>query len=778
MTIEIRNDERGDPVIQHQVLRDFTLSSGATLDEARLGYCVFGDPAQPLVLLHPALTGTPRASVSGRQSQGDGWWTRCVGPGKFLDTKRVCVICVDQLGGYGASTGAGELGPHAETLAFRDTVLLAARALRGWGVETLHAVVGGSIGGGQALEWLFQEEIRVERLFDISGSTSRTGPAAEFFRLQADLILSAGGHVPEIRDRLVANSRDLVGKTTAFDRVFDHVLAGFDRLQAEFSAEAALALTRKIGFLRFVTPRFYQQRWDEDLARWTDEARTLAGTLAWLDHQGETFVRRFSPEGFACLCRMESMAVPREAGELARRIEETGCQLVGFSVSGDVLFDAEEQFQFYRSVKEQLPEGRKSLVEIYFTYDDVNGHDHFLTPGFLDSVPGLARHLYGPEAMAGFATRAIHRGHDFRDTTGALIPPIYLTSTFERGNKAGFDYTRSGNPNFINLEEILASLEGANHATVFASGVSAITAVVSSLKSGDLVIAEEVIYGCTYRLFDQVFSKFGVRIEYLDFTREESFRTILEKKPVLVWIESPTNPLLKVIDIKEVSKYTTRAGSTLLVDNTFASSFFQQPLALGADLSLSSTTKYINGHSDCLGGVVCTNDPVWKGKMVFAQKALGLNPSPFDSWLITRGLKTLTLRMQRHEENALALAEYLEGRPETLFVRYPFHPSHPEHEAARRQMSGGSGVVTVLFDMSLEEVGLFLTSLENFTLAESLGGIESLVCHPATMSHASVPVEQRNKLGITDALVRFSVGVEQADDLIADIDQALARLRG
>ncbi len=778
MTIEIRNDERGDPIIQHEVLRDFSLSSGATLDEVRLGYCVFGDPNLPKVLLHPALTGTPRASVSGKQSQGDGWWTRCVGPGKLLDTERLCVICVDQLGGYGASTSAGELGPHSETLAFRDTVILAAQTLKGWGVKTLHAVVGGSIGGGQALEWLFQEEIAVERLFDISGSSSRTGPAAEFFRLQADLIHSAGEHIPDIKGRLIANSRDLIGKTRAFDHVFDHIMAGFDRLHGDFSDEAALVLIRQIGFLRFVTPRFYQQRWDEDLARWTDEARALAGTLAWLDHQGETFVRRFSPEGFACLCRMESMSSPRGAGDLARRIEETGCQLIGFSVSGDVLFDAEEQFRFYQSVKESLPEDKKSLVEIYFTYDDVNGHDHFLTPAFLDSVPNLARHLYGPGDEAGFATRAIHRGQDFRDTTGALIPPIYLTSTFERGNKAGFDYTRSGNPNFINLEEILASLEGADYATVFASGVSAITAVVSSLKSGDLVIAEEVIYGCTYRLFDQVFSKFGVEIEYLDFSREESFRTILEKRPELVWIESPTNPLLKVIDIKEVSKYTTRAGSTLLVDNTFASSYFQRPLELGADLSLSSTTKYINGHSDCLGGVVCTKDLEWKNKMVFAQKALGLNPSPFDSWLITRGLKTLTLRMQRHEENALALARYLEGRPETVFVRYPFHPSHPEHEAARRQMSGGSGVVTALFDMSLEEVGLFLTSLEHFTLAESLGGIESLVCHPATMSHASVPVEQRERLGITDALVRFSVGVEQIDDLIADVDQALTRISG
>jgi cystathionine gamma-synthase len=449
------------------------------------------------------------------------------------------------------------------------------------------------------------------------------------------------------------------------------------------------------------------------------------------------------------------------------------CQLVGFSVNGDVLFDADRQFEFYRSVRSALEDAERDLVEIYFAYDELNGHDHFLNEKFLEYVPDMARHLYGPEAVEGFATRAIHRGHDFREQTGALIPPVYLTSTFESGNKGGFDYTRSGNPNFINLENILADLEAAHFATVFASGVSAITAVASTLKSGDLVLAEEVVYGCTYRLFDQVFSKFGVRIEYLDFADPANYKAILEKQPQLVWIESPTNPLLKVIDINELSKYTRRAGSTLIVDNTFASSFFQRPLELGADLSLASTTQYINGHSDCLGGVVCTNSTEWKQKMVFAQKALGLNPSPFDTWLITRGLKTLPLRMERHEQNALALARYLESRPEVKLLRYPFLPSHPQVEVARRQMHGGSGIVTADLDLPLDRVREFLASLERFTLAESLGGIESLVCHPATMSHASVPAAERARIGITDSLVRFSVGVEHPDDLIRDVAQAL-----
>jgi cystathionine gamma-synthase len=769
-----KTDDLGDPIIQHDVIEGLTLSSGDRLEQARLAYCIYGaGPGKPLVVLHPALTGTPRAFVTGKSTQGDGWWSRCVGPKKFLDTDRLQVLCVDHLGGNGHSTGASELAAYREQLSFRDTILLTADVLAKHGIDRIHAVVGGSIGGGQALEWLFQDRIHVERIVDVSGNSHIGGPAADFFQLQADLLRASGDQVPAIKRRLEENSRDLLGRTRAFDHLFRYVMAQLDDLAADYDRHTALKIARKIGFFRFVTPLFFQRRWDEDVTRWTDEAVAIAGTESWIDHQGEIFARRFSADGLASLCHMAATARPRGEAEVAQRLQELNCQLVGFSVGGDMLFDADRQFDFYRCVRDALPEPQRELVEIYFAYDEVNGHDHFLTERFLDYVPDLSKHLYEADAVEGFATRAIHRGHDFREQTGALIPPVYLTSTFESGNKSGFDYTRSGNPNFINLENILANLENAHYATVFASGVSAITAVVSTLKSGDLVLAEEVIYGCTYRLFDQVFSKFGVQIEYCDFSDPANFQKILDKKPALVWIESPTNPLLKIIDIREMSKFTRRAGSTLLVDNTFASSFFQRPLELGADLSLASTTKYINGHSDALGGVVCTNSPAWKQKMVFAQKALGLNPSPFDTWLITRGLKTLTLRMERHEKNALLLAEYLESRPEVTLLRYPFLPSHPQYDIARKQMHGGSGVVTADLNLPLDRVREFLNSLERFTLAESLGGIESLVCHPATMSHASVPAAERDKLGITDSLVRFSVGVEHPDDLIRDVAQAL-----
>ena len=377
------------------------------------------------------------------------------------------------------------------------------------------------------------------------------------------------------------------------------------------------------------------------------------------------------------------------------------------------------------------------------------------------------------KAGQGFETKAIHAGRDHIGNTGAVIPPMYLTATFEYGNLEGFDYTRSGNPNFRNLEKTLLELEHASYATVFNSGISAITAVVSTLNSKSTILAEENLYGCTYRLFDKVFSKFGVTVEYCDLSKPSNYARIEISQPDIVWVESPTNPLMKIIDIEAIAQHCNKAGSDLVVDNTFASAFVQQPLVLGASLSISSTTKYTNGHSDSLGGVVCTNDPSWHEAMIFSQKALGLNPSPFDTWLISRGAKTLGVRMERHANNALAIAKFFENETTAKLIRYPFLKSHPQHNLARRQMKNGSGMISVDLGLSLEETKQFMERLELFVIAESLGGIESLVCHPATMIHAAIPRQQREAIGITDSLFRFSVGIENIDDLIADIQQAL-----
>jgi len=358
------------------------------------------------------------------------------------------------------------------------------------------------------------------------------------------------------------------------------------------------------------------------------------------------------------------------------------------------------------------------------------------------------------------------------------MPPVFMTSTFASGNPDGFDYTRSGNPNFRLVEEAVAALEGTRHATCFASGVSAITAVLSTLSSGDLVLAEENVYGCTYRMIDKVFAKFGMRVKYLDLSQPSNWEQIRICRPALVWLESPTNPLLKVIDIFGISRVAAEQGIPVVVDNTFASPYLQRPVSLGATLSLASTTKYINGHSDCLGGIVATNDPAWRDKMIFAQKALGLQPSPFDAWLTTRGQRTLALRMERHCANALELARWLESRSGVRMVRYPFLPSHPQYELARRQMSGGSGIVIAELDCPAETALDFCRKLKYFTLAESLGGVESLICHPPTMTHASVPAEVRRQVGIGDGLIRFSVGIEDVRDLVEDVDSTLRGVLG
>ena len=357
------------------------------------------------------------------------------------------------------------------------------------------------------------------------------------------------------------------------------------------------------------------------------------------------------------------------------------------------------------------------------------------------------------------------------------MPPIYSTSTFAHGNAGGFDYTRSGNPNFRILEGVLASVEHCNHATVFGSGVSAITAIASGLSQGDLVLCEENLYGCTVRLFEQVFAKFGVRTDWVDFTSPEAISSIADRKPAMVWLESPTNPLLKVIDLKQVCAAAAAIGVPVVVDNTFATALVQRPLQLGATLSLTSTTKYINGHSDALGGAVCTDDPAWHQRMVFAQKALGLQPSPFDCWLITRGIKTLPLRLRQQMANAAALADHLAHHDDVNWVRYPHRPDHPQHALAMQQMSSGGAIVTIGVEASRDQAYAMCKALQWFTMAESLGGVESLICHPATMTHASVSMEVKQKLGISDGLIRLSVGCEDAADLIADLDQALCLLR-
>jgi cystathionine beta-lyase/cystathionine gamma-synthase len=378
----------------------------------------------------------------------------------------------------------------------------------------------------------------------------------------------------------------------------------------------------------------------------------------------------------------------------------------------------------------------------------------------------------------GFATDAIHIGQEPDSATGAVVVPIYQTSTYvqlELGKHKGYEYSRTGNPTRSALERNLAALEHGTHAFAFASGMAAIHAVASLLKAGDHVLAGRNLYGGTFRLFERVLKDFGLRFSYTDTRRSEDMERALDAATRLVFIETPTNPVMEITDIRTVAELAHQRGLLVAVDNTFMSPYFQLPLVLGADIVVHSTTKYLNGHSDGLGGAVIVRDSELAARIQFLQNSIGAVLGPFDSWLVLRGVKTLAVRMRQHNENGLAVARHLEAHPKVKQVHYPGLASHPQHELAQRQMTGFGGMLS--FETgSLESAKSVLKSVRLCSLAESLGGVETLISHPATMTHASVPAEERKRLGITDGLVRISVGIEEAEDIISDLDQALGRI--
>ncbi|HEY9086004.1 MAG TPA: cystathionine gamma-synthase [Candidatus Tyrphobacter sp.] len=377
-----------------------------------------------------------------------------------------------------------------------------------------------------------------------------------------------------------------------------------------------------------------------------------------------------------------------------------------------------------------------------------------------------------------FSTRAIHVGQEADPATGATIVPIYQTSTYTQeavGKHKGFDYSRTINPTRVALERQLASLENAAHACAFSSGMAATSAVLNLLSAGDHVVVSDDLYGGTYRLFSRVFSRYGVEFTYVDLSDLAAVRGALRPSTKMLWIETPTNPLLKLADIAAVSAMRPH-GAVVAVDNTFATPFFQQPLGLGADIVVHSTTKYIGGHSDTVGGVAITNDDTIHETIKFHQNSVGGVPGPLDAWLVMRGAKTLALRMREHERNAQAVAAFLAAHDKVERVHYPGLSSHPQHELAKRQMSGFGGMLSFTLRAPESRAMEFASRLRYFSLAESLGGVESLICHPARMTHGSIPKEERERRGVTDGLLRLSVGIEDIDDLIEDLRGGLDAL--
>ncbi|HEY9717859.1 MAG TPA: cystathionine gamma-synthase [Trichormus sp.] len=381
-----------------------------------------------------------------------------------------------------------------------------------------------------------------------------------------------------------------------------------------------------------------------------------------------------------------------------------------------------------------------------------------------------------------FSTKAIHVGQDPDPSTGAIITPIFQTSTYvqeDLGKHKGYEYARTQNPTRASLETCLASLEEGKYGLCFSSGLGATTTTVMLLSAGDHVVCGDDVYGGTFRLFDKVFKRFGLEFTFVDGRDTKAIAAAVKKNTKMLWVETPTNPLLHLVDVKKAAEAVKSINKDIIVcvDNTFASPYFQKPLNLGADVVVHSMTKYLGGHSDVVGGAVITSRDDLYETIKFHQNAAGATPGPFDCWLVLRGLKTLALRMKQHELNALAIAKYLEKHPAVEKIYYPGLPAHPQHDLAKQQMSGFGGMVSIVVRGGIENTRRFLTGTKLFALAESLGGVESLVCHPATMTHGSIPKDVREARGILDSLVRLSCGVEDTDDLLADLETALSKVQ-
>lgn len=378
-----------------------------------------------------------------------------------------------------------------------------------------------------------------------------------------------------------------------------------------------------------------------------------------------------------------------------------------------------------------------------------------------------------------FSTKAIHVGSVADPSTGAIITPVFQTSTYVQegiGKHKGYEYSRTGNPTRAALEACIAALEGGKYGLAFASGTAAMATIMNVLKAGDHVVVGEDVYGGTYRLFNKVLPKYNLNFTFVDSRDINAVEAAIRPETKILWMETPTNPLLRLADLKTLTQLAKSRKLISVVDNTFASPYFQKPLELGADIVVHSTTKYMGGHSDVVGGAVVTSNEELYEQIKFHQNAVGAIPGPFDCWLVQRGLKTLAVRMKEHEKNAMMVAKFLEGHAGIEKVIYPGLTSHPQHDLAKKQMSGFSGMVSCVIKGGMEKADLFMQSTKLFALAESLGGVESLLCHPATMTHGSIPKADRDARGIVDGLVRLSCGIEDGEDLVADLDQALSKI--
>ncbi|MGB6602585.1 MAG: alpha/beta fold hydrolase [Candidatus Cybelea sp.] len=707
------------------------LECGAQLPAVEQRMTIYGTPRDDcsnVVLIEHALTGSSRVAE---------WWPGIAGDGALFDPREWCVIGINALGGCYGSTGAASRAPDGRPYGQRfprvtvaDIVRAERLALSHLGIERIALAVGGSLGGMRALQWALD-------------APERIGYA-----------VAVGAHDHHSAMGIALNA--------------------LQREALELDSARGLRLARKIAMISYKSEELFNLRHDRRPDR---NGKARFDVEGYLEHQAERFEARMDPATYAALTHaMDSFDI-RE-----RATEAPAPALVFVGISSDTLFRAHD----VRAAADRF--ALHGCDARYFELSSAHGHDAFLAepralrallePNVREMTAGGGRRS-SPVSSLGFSTRAVWSGQDACPATGATIVPVYQSATFtlpEIGVTNGFDYSRTRNPTRLALERQLAALENAEFASAFASGMAAVVAATSLLSSGDHVIATRDIYGGTHRFFTQTLARYGIEVAFVD-TRDAR-ATWAAAKPAtrLLWLETPSNPTLRLCDIETLSRLRP-SGVLVAVDNTFASPLLQQPLRLGADLVVHSTTKYIGGHSDTIGGAVVTNDRAIADAIAFHQNSAGAVPGPWDAYLTLRGAKTLALRMSKHSQNAQAVAEFLSRRDDVDTVYYPGLPAHPQHELAKRQMHGFGGIISFRAACGVERARAIATNTAIFALAVSLGGVESLICNPATMTHGSLTAQERIELGITDDLLRLSVGIEDAKDLIADLASALDSTR-
>lgn len=705
------------------------LDGGARLESVVQHVTIYGTPRSDganVVLVEHALTGSSHAAE---------WWPGIVGEGALFHTRDWCVVGVNALGSCYGSTGPSSHpqnnGAHFPRITVSDIVRAERRALSELGIERIALSIGGSLGGMRALQWALD-------------APDRVGCA---------VMLGAHDHHSAMGVALNALQREALA----------------------LGSTRGLRLARKIAMLTYKSEELFNLRHDRRSDRHGKDCFDVEG---YLELQADRFEARMDPASYATLTHaMDSFDV-RD-----RVAERTTPPLIFVGISSDWLFRPQD----VRAAAERFT--ARGFDARYCELASDHGHDAFLAEPdalrallepIISSRPSNGNGRVAPKKRTqGFATRAIWSGQDACPATGATIVPVYQTATYtlpEVGVTKGFDYSRTRNPTRSALEQQLAALESGEFASAFASGMAAVAAATSLLSSGDHVIATRDIYGGTHRFFTQVLPRYGIEVTFVDTSNVEATWAAAKPSTRLLWLETPSNPTLRLCDIETLA---CRKPSNVIVavDNTFASPFLQQPLALGADLVVHSTTKYIGGHSDTIGGAVVTNDRAIAEAITYHQNCAGAVPGPWDAYLTLRGAKTLALRLDRHASNAQAIAEFLARREDIETVYYPGLRAHPQHELAKRQMRAFGGIVSFRAKGGIERARAIATSTKIFGLAVSLGGVESLICSPATMTHASLTPNERLDLDIPDDLLRLSVGIEEVEDLIGDLQSAFDATR-